>query len=305
MSDKMKNLVKRIRYYDSQKVDKVQAAGALRIVEGQHMFGDEAIQITPTAQRQLLSLAKIPTDFFLNKLAPEEQESVFNRLFHNELQSREFMFRFSADTLYGIVSPRYAKLDNILIVDLLRAAMKSGLKLSPVESELNPDHTRIRLTMRNGALTLGELVPQLTITNSEVGLGSLQVFSGVYRVQCSNGLMIPLGQETRSRWIHSGLDPKIDLDMQHVLALSNEYVHRLEAAQSIYLSAEDKTVLLLRIFGALGQKAALKVCEVANARYEGAPTLFHAINAVTEAAQSFPASERTQIETYASTLLAA
>ena len=298
MADSMSKLIKRIRNYTYKKEDLVEPASAIQHTGESLVLNGEPIRATHTAVRHLCIHAKIPADFFMNRLLPEEQIPIFNRMF--SALDTEFMFRLSNKTLYGVVSPKYSIMDNIVLVDILKAADEMGLGLKPVKSVLNPDHTKIRLIYEHARV--GELVPMLELTNSENGMGSLVLWAGIYRYVCSNGLLIPV-TTTQSRWIHYGADT-IDIpDFHAVLDESVRYVHMLDQARTDYLSAEGKMSLIQDVSSKFSGRVADAVTSAANHEYHGAPTRFHFVNAVTKAAQTFEPAQQTCMESYAHTLL--
>ncbi|MFA6448810.1 MAG: DUF932 domain-containing protein [bacterium] len=301
MGKPISRLIKKLREYDEKKLDEIQIGSSIQMAADTFVFMDKPIKVSGTALKQLCTIGRIPSDFFINRLKREEQAMIFNRLFSGLSETR-YMFRFSQDTLYGIVSPSYTKLDNVLLIDILKDAANTGLDLVPVKSLIHPDHTKVRLVPEG--MKANELVPMVEFTNSENGMGSLRVWAGVFRVVCGNGLLSEV-ISSKSRWIHYG-SGKIQMpDYEIILNQSIEYVARMEAAKSIYLSASDKTEMILRLSGALGPTVADKVVDVANGQYRGALTLFDAINSVTQAAKSFSAQKQSETELFSSTLLAA
>ena len=302
MNTEMIKLVNQIQKYDAAKRDVAAEAAVVEYGNGQFRFDDEPIRVTRTALRQLCGLAGIPADFFTEKMTPAERSVIFNRLIA-QVGETDRLFRFSNDLMYGVVSPRYKKLDNIMLLEILQSAEDSGLGLRPVRADLHPDHSKIRLVPN--VPRVGELAPMIEFINSENGLGSLQVFAGVYRWVCTNGLMVPVCDITRSGWLHLG-NRDIDLpDLHVVLNRSIQFIGKMDRARTQYLPLSARERLLTRISGALGQKAADRIVRTANREYHCGRTRFDLVNAVTRAAQGFPREQQTHIERYASSLLAA
>ena len=252
-----------------------------------------------TATRQLLGIFGIPADFFLNTMTWIERQLVLKRLIDDSGDARR-MFRFAGDTLYGVVSERYSVLDNIVISDILETG--AGPELEPAVVRLDPDHTKVRLIPAGSRER--DIVPMIEFTNSECGLGSLQVWAGVFRILCSNGLMAPIS-ETRTRFVHRGSGNFQVPDLHTVFNVSGEYVARMEAAKTEYLGAGDKARILNELAGVLTNRVAARVAEVANRDYRGGDTLHNTVNAITHAAQLYPPQQQSAIEQYASRLLAA
>lgn len=302
MADNIKNLVKRIQRYNAKKRDEIRPAASIQFDGSHYLFDDNPITVTATAERQLCYLARIPTDFYLCRMKPNERTAVFNRIFREDIGKSEYMFRFHADTLYGIVGRTYNVLDNIELVPLIREAAASGMNLVPVKSLLEPDHTKIRLVSESDCVS--GLYPMLEFTNSENGLGSLQLHAGIFRLVCSNGLMVSVNS-VKSRWIHAGGNTIDTPDFRAVLNVSQDYTQRLDATHATYLSTSQKIRILEQVSSNLGMKVGASFVRRANKEYHGGNTLFNVVNSITAAAaqDDFLAIQRTQIETFSSSLL--
>jgi len=299
---KTANLIEKLKAYDARKRDVLARSGEVVYTNSQFRFRGQPIRATGTAVKQLCLQCGIPVDFWRDKLTSAERALVFNRI-NRERGDTERLFRFSRDTLYGVVSPKYKKLDNIMLAEIVQSAQDSGIGLMPVKSRLNFDHTKIKLVPTSARV--GELAKMVEFTNSENGQGSMQIHAGVYRWICENGLMVPVGDVIRSRWLHLGVNDIKLPDIGVVLNHSEEFLGRMERARTRYLNPGDKSEIITGVAGALGHTAANRVVEVANRDYNSGRSLFDVVNAVTHAAQSFPPQKQTDMERYASTLLAA
>lgn len=300
MPDSIPKLIKSIRNMAYKQEDHIAPGCAIQKDGETFVFKDAPIRVTPTALRQLCTIARIPADFFIHRLTTEEQTSIFNRIFKG--MDTEFMFRLSGRSLYGVVSTRYCIMDNVALIDILREADGMDLGLKPVKCMLNPDHTKIRLVSEHARV--GELTPMLEFNNSQNGLGSLVLWAGVWRYACSNGLLVPVNA-TRSRWIHYGHGALEMPDIMSVLNVSKRYTRRLDSCRSRYLSAGDKVALVTGVAERFSSRVVERIISVANKEYLGCRTRFDFVNAVTRAAQSFSPAQQTEIECYAHTLLKA
>lgn len=302
MADSISRLIKRLREYDAKKTDLILPAESIHYAEDGFNLNGANITVTQTATQQLLSIGRIPASFFLEKLTLVEQRAVFNRIF-DAMKDREFMFRLHSQQLYGIVSPSYKKMDNVFAIELIRAATSSGMKLQAVKPVINPDFMRISLVLAQA--TVNELAPSITITNSEVGLASLNIWAGVYRWACSNGLLIPVSDITRGRWVHLGTgNVGSNLpDFSAVMAKAFEYTALFERTRRYYLSASEKADILVALAKTLGQQTSEAIVAEANEHYNGGRTMFDTINSISAAAQSFSPARQAQVEQYAASLL--
>ena len=303
VKDEILRLVEMLDEYEVGKRDVVAGADVLFLSNDRFFFMGKPVNVTDTAMNQMTELCGIPRDFFYSVLNPVERSLIFNRLINERSAAPDRLFRFKGNTLYGVLSNKYRKLDNSLLKNALRKAKYIGLDLVPVKVILDPDHTKIRLVPSE--MILGELSPMIEFTNSENGLGSMRFWGGVFRKICENGLIVAVGDEANMRWPHLGLGDFIVPDLAHILNRSMEYVFLLDRAKTRYLDTEKKAGVLAGVGGAFGPEAAEKVVESANREYHGGRTLFDLINSITRAAQAFPPKTQTAIERHAAELLAA
>ncbi|MFH1537314.1 MAG: DUF932 domain-containing protein [bacterium] len=300
MNMEMEQLVGLLRAYEGWKRDEQGCVGDVRYSNGAFHFRRKPIDVTSTAARQLCQLAGVPTVFFNKKLTERERSSIFNRLMR-ESANEERLYRFHGDCLYGVVSPKYKKLDNVVLVDVIAAAEETGLDLRPIRYNLHPDHSIVSLVPVGN--TNSELVPVIEFTNSENGLGSLQVWSGIYRWICSNGMVFTLEGREESKWLHiGGADFKIPA-LERVLSSSVVNITHLDRSRSFYLSASQKMYIAADMWECLGRQAAEKVIEIAQKEYKSGRTLFDVLNAITRTAQFFTGATRFEMERYAAEFL--
>lgn len=298
MADSLNNLIKRLRKYNAKKHDEVLPMSAIQFTGETYVLNGNPINATDTAVRQMCTIAKIPAAFYIDRLSATEKATIFNRLV-GEIRT-EMKFRGSNGTIYGIVSPSYKVMDNVILIDLLREIRDSGFDLIPVGSILNPDHSKVRLIPAD--MEPQSLSPLIEFQNGENGLSSLRLMVGVYRVQCSNGLLAPV-RVTRSRWIHFGESKVLLPDLNLVMEQARKYTALLEMSRRHYLSATEKSEIIVALSKALGQQIADEVVSTANKFYQGGLTSFHAIQAITQTAQQYQPAQQSLIEQYAGLLL--
>lgn len=274
-------------------------ATAIRMTPEGLTIDGAPVKTTPTAIRHLCQLAKIPPDFFVNRMTSDEQSTVFNRLY-GELGGVEKLYRVSGNTLYAVVSNRYVPRDNILLVDILRQAAESALKLKPVKSYIHPDFTKIRLIPSDAKAN--DLIPMIEFTNSEVGYGSLRILAGSYRLECTNGLITEI-HSSRARWIHIGKGDVSVPDLGAVFTQATELTAAFNRTKRVYLDAGRKSEILLGVSNALGPKVAEVVVKIANESYNGGRTLADIVNSITEAAQLYQPAAQTEIEKHAARIV--
>lgn len=135
--------------------------------------------------------------------------------------TREQMFRaapsiFAAEA-HGSRSDRYTYIPTI---DILAGLEKEGFEVVEVAQSRARDVTRKEFTrhivkMRRGTHEFGrpgehvfrddrEEIPEICLVNSHDGSSSYQMFAGLFRLLCNNGLMVACGVATEIRVPHTG-----------------------------------------------------------------------------------------------------
>ena len=109
-------------------------------------------------------------------------------------KDRNLMVRLNRQTVRAILSDRYKRIDNELVavktLDML-AKMKAEIKYC----SYNGNQLEVTATLPEklkGEVKEGDLVTGgVTITNCEIGTSSLKVQPFVYRLVCTNGMVVP------------------------------------------------------------------------------------------------------------------
>ena len=108
-------------------------------------------------------------------------------------KNRNLMVRTKDDTARAILSDRYKRIDNELVaVKTLDMLSKMGAKVE--YGSYNGDQLNITATLPKlkGEVQKDDLVTGgVTITNCEIGTSSLRVQPFVYRLVCTNGMVVP------------------------------------------------------------------------------------------------------------------
>jgi hypothetical protein len=100
---------------------------------------------------------------------------------------------FLSNTARAVCSNRYKRIDNdVVVTHSLNKLMDLGLDIKYV----NYDRDTLNVTAVNpkveGEVSKGDVVQSgVTITNSEIGSGSLMIQPFIYRLVCTNGMVAP------------------------------------------------------------------------------------------------------------------
>ncbi|HOC91569.1 MAG TPA: DUF932 domain-containing protein [bacterium] len=300
MDSRIKSMARKVQRQSSDRRDEVEPATAMRHEQSGFTFNKQAIRTTRIAAAQLCSLAGLPVRVY-DKLSPEQRPATFNELFSN-LGDRHLMFRFKGDQLLGVVSPNYQKIDNDVLMVVVRRAF-SVLKLVPVTTILSPEYSFIRLIPEGQSASSRELTPCMTVANSEIGLSAFRIMAGVFRMVCGNGLIVEEKQRDW-RWVHYGSDVEVKPNLSEVMYVANRHVRLMDGTKGRYLNVEQKIALANSIKRDLGVKVGNAFTEAANRDYYGGRDWYCAINALTHAAQLFQPLKQTEIEEYSGRILA-
>jgi hypothetical protein len=158
--------------------------------------------LTDHSMNQLCGKLEIGTQY-LRKCLPVSQELVAHNLnfWIKNTKSKELMVRtierdsdeFLSNTARAVCSNRYKRIDNdVVVTHSLNKLMDLGLDIKYV----NYDRDTLNVTAVNpkveGEVSKGDVVQSgVTITNSEIGSGSLIIQPFIYRLVCTNGMVAP------------------------------------------------------------------------------------------------------------------
>lgn len=164
----------------------------------------EPLEINQVAHRQIASHLKIPADYY-DKMQ-EEQPELLARNVNTWLSqsSDKRMLRTLGGTARAFLSSRYKRIDNMDIATIAIPIL-SGINGVRIESCQLTDR-RMYIKAVNPRLE-AEVVPGdivqagVIISNSEVGQGSVSIQPLIYRLVCSNGMIV---NEAQTKAKHIG-----------------------------------------------------------------------------------------------------
>ena len=168
--------------------------------------------INDIAHRQLGTYLKIPAAYYDRMLSDYPDllaQNINGWLQQNEPQQR--MLRTLGGTMRAFLSERYRMIDNDRVADtVLPLIWEMGADARVESCEIT--ERRMYLKVVNKRLT-ADVVPGDTvqsgilITNSEVGLGSVNIQPLIYRLVCSNGMVV---NDAGTRKYHVGRGNEVD-----------------------------------------------------------------------------------------------
>lgn len=270
------------------------------------------LRATVWAENQLCAKLGIPAGYF-RKCPPELKDAQFrywmDRLVASPVGKAPKLFlRGNGATVRGILSERYARIDN---VDLVRAAEPleaSGLDVAGFALTEASFHLRlVDPAPHAGAGSDDPLFAGVHVSNSEVGMKTLSVDALVYRQVCTNGLVRLVGNRSVYARRHVGRAPGslADILAQSVRsALELAGRSALAFARSKETSVDDPEARIESLGRAwnLGEEVRYSIAAQLSAeRHPG--TAYGLINAITTVAGSRDPDERFRMESLAGSLL--
>ena len=214
---------KRVRLQQSPVTDEgTQKAAQLTIELPQ---GDETFDVTEHSHNQIAQRLDIPKKYYdrVRVDHPELYERTVNTFLHKESELR--MVRTLDNHARAFLSNRYRTLDNAELAEAVLPVL--GELRATVEScEVTQSHLYIQASLLHieTEVTPGDVVRSgIIISNSEIGAGSVQIQALIFRLVCSNGLILP-DKSIKKNHVgraHSATDEPFELFSEQTLQLSD------------------------------------------------------------------------------------
>ena len=238
------DLIQTVNQEERQKKDHLIESSALSVstrdnntylnVPGRY---SESYALNDTARAQLATRLEIPYRY-AEKLRMEEPRLLdqnLNTLFRRSNEKR--LIRTLGTQCRAVLSPSYRILDNYSFLGavLPMLAQLPDAKLN--EAYLTETHLHISLVFQSaqGYVKPGDPVRYgIMMTNSEVGMGSLSVWSFIHRLVCSNGLVVTEIDGPGVRRVHLGKR------MEDLAKLPSDREVWLEYGDTVRATADSK-----------------------------------------------------------------
>ena len=219
---------------NAMKRDFIAPASALRL-EGDsfilsHKGQEEVLTPTDLFHRQIGATLDIPAKYYdrMRKLKPELLAQNVNTWFGDKEQS--FMVRTLGSSARALLSARYRRIDNMEVAAAVLPIFAGQEGMEVVSSAVTEQKLYLKLVNHRleQEVVPGDIVQSgVVISNSEVGLGAVTVQPLVFRLLCSNGMIV---NDLRTRKAHIGRVVKVE--------------ESFELYSDKTLEAEDKVFLL-------------------------------------------------------------
>ena len=152
-----------------------------------------------------------------------------------------------ADDKHGSRGDRYKFIPTINVVDALRdnGFFPVFASESRARSEDKKGFSKhlIRFRQHDGFPGVGEVKPEIVLVNSHDGTSSYQLCSGLFRLVCSNGMIVSDGEIDCIRVRHSGnvVDNVLE-GTYKIVEETPKAIEHMEAMQALVLSSDEKQV---------------------------------------------------------------
>lgn len=213
-----------------------------------HMYDEkgsepvEPMEINQVAHRQLGSRLKIPASYYDRMLTehPALLADNVNAWFQKEPATR--MLRTMGGTVRAFLSNRYRRIDNIEIAKIVLPLIgqMEGARFESCQITDSRMYLKVVNTRLEAEVVPGDIVQAgVIISNSEVGEGSVSIQPLVYRLVCSNGMIV---NDAQTRKTHLGrinsADENFLLFSEEILA-ADDHAFVLKIQDTVKAAVEE------------------------------------------------------------------
>jgi hypothetical protein len=295
--------------------------GRLYFPQAQQDAGfDSGLAMSPWAVSQACAKLGIPAAYFKRCPARLQDENFnhWNRMgeIGRQLSKADadpdaaWLVRSKGGTARGVLSPRYARLDNAQLLEALFPVL-SGTRYQVGLVQLSSESFHLRLVdpgICREVLPDDRLMVGVHLANSEVGLRAVTVDALVFRLVCTNGLIRRVNQKSllKQRHIHVS-EPRfrqmLEAAVSEAVVVAAGFIEQMALAIRTPVPDPEHAVKTLQQAWNLPQATAdmVRFSLYGESRPE---TLYGLVNAVTQAAQRLGSTdERFELETLAGVLI--
>ena len=271
--------------------------------------------LTPTnwALGQLCHQLSIPTSYF-KRCPPQLQATQFDywigKRCEDNNEQLKWLIRAKDSVLRGVVSERFARLDNAQLLNALEPYLNDQFTVQWCASTETSLHLRlIRLDTRKLILVGDEACAGIHIANSEVGFRQVTIDPIIYRLVCTNGMVTQIKGKSLYHRRHIGsmvtLEPnRLEAAVGEALVVGTQSLDRFAASTTEIVEEPQALLATNAIQWQLSDELQEDILE--RLGYETPDqqhTRYGLVNAVTSAAQGKEPDERYRLETLAGHLL--
>ena len=266
--------------------------------------------ISDHAMGQLCNRIGVPFGYIKNCEKNDMDELVTENINQwLDATGKDFFIREHDHRIRGVLSTRYSTLDTPDILDVLLNSTDFGT--AKVKGHyLSPERFHLRLTEDTKLFNKDDLFPGIQIDSSDVGRSTLRVQFLIYKLVCTNGMVVPTKGSVFFEQKHIGITK--DEFREGLIAATKQFGEAQKDIIPLIKAAKNKLIDIngfndedyvrhISSLTHLGTDQSQAVYELLNERYE--PTMWGLANTLTEYAQSHTLERRLEIERTAGGLL--
>ena len=313
----------RVRADDAGKWDVLLAKDEMRMQEGRLRFPrlyradhPKGLELTRWATSQLCQRLSVPTAYFRRCPSYLQDVQVNHWLCQDDPSAKrdappeKWLLRTKKDTLRGVLTERYAKLNNADVMTAVASVLEQRFEVGWFAVTDEAFHLRVTDPSLSREVLPGDRVMAgLHIANSEVGKRSVTVDALVYRLVCANGLIRLVKGKSLFHRRHVALSTSefeltLRSSVQAALMEGAGFMERMRQATTEPLGDVEQALAGLSGQWNLSEKLADAVrAALLRERWGQQETLYGLVNAFTETAQQLAPDDRYTLETIAGGLL--
>lgn len=240
-------------------------------------IGGAVYDVSDSAKRLIGQRLGIPAPY-LDRCPPDLQERNLS-YWLGQQKNEELFCRFNGGTLRAIFTKRYKPMDNVEIIRQLDIPDDTRCVFRKDENMLSlsiPDRSSAFCVAPND-----EMLPGVSISNSEVGLKTFSISSYFLRIVCTNGLIT--SEQINQSFRHTSTKG-LDNFYETIQTVSRQVLMSSEQFKIAVDAPAQNPMKLIENFGKHYQLTKKEI-EHVQVYYEGSPdTMWAVINAFTAAA---------------------
>lgn len=280
---------------------RVSSSGVLELSNGD--TAPTRFAVSDLAVGQLCQRLEIPVAYY--RRLPNEMKAVVANHDLARMDGHAYLLRGKGEWIRAFLSADYVPYNNAQIAETTHVLLKeAGISVKSLVVE--ETHLFVKIVSEEITDSPSGLKAGVMIGNSEVGLGSISVEPFVFRLACTNDLVVTQEKSFKHAHIHLTV---YELNRRMAEALSKAFRVASSTMDAFLKTREEpvadpvKTIRELAAKRDLSQKFTDQV--VSRYQIEPEPNRFGVINAFTSAAQMLAPLQRIEMERFAGALLTA
>lgn len=240
-------------------------------------------QVGKHAKRLIGQRLRVPAPY-IDRCPSHLQAEQLNWWLRQQNQDTDLFCRFEDNTLRAMFTKRYKPMDNVEIIEQLDVPDNTGCML-----KIDDGMLQLSLPDRKSAFDVSpgdEMIPGVSVSNSEVGLKTFSVSAYYLRIACLNGMVVTdyISQSFRHTSTR-GLD-----NFGEVMSSVSTAILRSNEQFKVAIDAEVEDAMLMIANLAKSYQFTKQAIEHIQEHYEGPQTMFGVIQAFTAAAKDISLS---------------